>query len=179
MQREVNSLKKGGVGILPTDTLYGIVASALNEKAVERVYALKGRAPAKPCIILISSLSDLALFGVTLSPALQTILSTYWPGPTSIILPCVGEAFAYLHRGTHSLAFRLPKNDSLRALLQETGPLIAPSANAEGLPPATTIKEAQDYFKDKVDFYMDGGVLNNPPSSLIRISEDGAVEKLR
>ena len=179
MHAQVDILKNGGIGVLPTDTLYGVVASARNKEAVERVYTLKGRAPAKPCIILISSLTDLSVFTVTLSPTLQSTLKKYWPGPTSIILPCAGEKFAYLHRGTHSLAFRLPKQEALIKLLQETGPLIAPSANPEGLTPAKTIEEARAYFGERVDFYEDGGTLTNPPSTLIRINENGEVEKLR
>src|SRR5204863_149383 len=67
------------------------------------------------------------------------------------------EKFEYLHRGTNTLALRLPKDESLQNLLKKTGPLIAPSANVEGLPPAKNITDAKKYFGDGVDLYIDGG----------------------
>ena len=92
----------------------------------------------------------------------------FGPGKTSIILPCPDEKFHYLHRGSNFLAFRLPADAPLRQFIYRTGPLVAPSANLEGLPPATTIEEAQNYFGDKVDFYIDGGKMEGSPSKLIK-----------
>jgi len=109
-KENINILKKGGIGMVLTDTIYGILGSALNPKTVERVYEVKGRDKNKPLIILISQLSDLGLFDIKLMPGLKKILSKYWPGKVSIILPCSNQKFEYLHRGQNSLAFRLPKN---------------------------------------------------------------------
>ncbi len=179
MSGHAQSLRQGKVGVIPTDTLYGIVASALNQDAIERVYNIKQRTPTKPPIILISSLDDLALFNITPTEGERTILYAHWPGPVSIILPCDDERFAYLHRGAHSLAFRLPDKADLCALLVESGPLIAPSANPEGLPPAITINEARAYFGDKVDFYIDSGEVAGHASHIIRIHPDGTTEDVR
>jgi len=103
----------------------------------------------------------------------------FQPGPTSIILDCLEEKLSYLHRGTKTLAFRLPAQDSLKALLLEVGPLIAPSANPEGLLPAEDIKEAKKYFGNSVDYYMDMGRLAGKPSKLIKLQKDGTVDILR
>ncbi len=84
----------------------------------------------------------------------------------------------HLHRGSGTLAFRVPDNAKLRELLNETGPLIAPSANTENNPPAETIEEAQAYFGDSVDVYEDAGTLHGNPSTLIKI-EHGRVIILR
>lgn len=173
---ESEVLLHGGVGVIPTDTLYGVVACALQQPAVERVYALKGRLPTKPCIILCSSLDELALFGAHLSERQQDALSKL-SGAVSFILPC--DAPEYLHRGVHSLAFRVPKSERVREFLSETGPLIAPSSNPEGLPPATTIDEAQAYFGDRVDFYKDGGACDGRPSTLVSFDENDEVVVLR
>ena len=172
-------LKGGGVGVIPTDTLYGLVASATNEAAVRRVYALKQRSLTKPCIILISSLDDLTLFDITPTGEQEKTLATYWPGPTSVVLACGVEVPEYLHGGTHTLALRLPADPALQALLHESGPLIAPSANPEGLPPATTLEEARAYFGDSVDFYLEGGVRTGAPSTLITLDAAGATTLLR
>jgi L-threonylcarbamoyladenylate synthase len=164
----IQLLKDGGCAVIPTDTIYGIVASALKQEAVERVYAIKGRSPQKPCIILIDRAERMCDFGVDKS-YIEKLVSYATDGPTSFIAPTVRDDLEYLHRRTHTLAFRIPKPDALRELLLETGPLIAPSANPEGLPPATTIEEAQAYFGTSVGEYQDGGILQRPPSSLINL----------
>ncbi len=166
----INKLKNGGISVIPTDTLYGIVASAFDPKAVEKVYLLRRRNPVKPCIILISDKSQLETLGIKVSALQQKVLTEYWPGPVSIILPTMLDA-SYLNRGTQSLAVRLPNNEKLRDIIRQTGPLIAPSANLEGHPPAQTIGEAHAYFGDAVDIYVDGGILQGKPSGLIDITK--------
>lgn len=174
----VDSLKRGGVGVIPTDTIYGIIASALNPSAVERMYALRKRSPDKPSIILIGSLAELDRFSIRVSKKTKQILDEVWPGPVSVILPCSSKNFSYLHRGTKTLAFRLPDDRSLVAFLKKIGPLIAPSANVEGLPVSTTICEARRYFGTAVDFYVDTGKRTGTPSRLIQI-RDGIAATLR
>jgi L-threonylcarbamoyladenylate synthase len=165
-------LMQGGVGILATDTIYGLVGSALSPKIVQRIYKLRHRNPKKPFIILISSLKDLKLFNIKIDPKTEKILKRLWPNKISIILPCRSKKFFYLHRGTNSLAFRLPKNKNLIQLLKKTGPLVAPSANPEGQPPATTISEAKKYFGNNVDFYLNSRKIKNSPSILIKINKN-------
>lgn len=168
-------LKNKGVGVIPTDTIYGIVGSALEEEAVNRIYKLRHRNPKKPMIILISSVYDLKKFGVSLSPKDKEIIKKVWPGKVSVILGLNhgGVAkFKYLHRGTKKLAFRLPDFLKLRRLLNKVGPLVAPSANLEGHPPAENISEAQNYFGNQVDFYVDSGPQKSSPSTLIEIQKD-------
>ena len=161
------SLISGGVGVIPTDTLYGLVARAEDAAAVLRVYQIKNRDKSKACIILISKLEDLEHFRISFDAQTQEYLKSVWPGPVSVILPCRENQFEYLHRGTNELAFRLPKNDRLISIITSVGPLIVPSANTEGLPPAKNISEARNYFGDNVDFYLDGGELLGEPSALI------------
>lgn len=179
MIKEAELLRAGKVGVVPTDTLYGTVARAEDEAAVERVYALKQRAPEKPCIILIASLDDLTRFTVELSAQQRTALARYWPGPVSVVLSCGPQTPYYLHRGTHTLAFRLPDSQTLQETIKISGPLIAPSANPEGLPPATTLDEARAYFGAEVDFYVEGGMRTGAPSALVRLAADGTVEIIR
>ncbi|HEX4103952.1 MAG TPA: L-threonylcarbamoyladenylate synthase [Candidatus Paceibacterota bacterium] len=174
-------LRRGEVGILPTDTLYGIVGSALNARTVRKIYSLRRRNPTKPMIVLIADLRDLARFGITPARAAHAIVKRVWPGKVSVVLPIGNSAakkFKYLHRGTNTLAFRLPRPAWLRSLLKKTGPLVAPSANFEGKPPARTVAEAKKYFGDKVKFYVDFGRVASKPSTLIAIN-GGEVKVLR
>lgn len=174
----VEILKQGEAAIIPTDTIYGLVGSALNPKAIEKIYNLKYRNVKKPLIILIGSLKDLDLFKIKLSKNNIKILKKIWPNKTSVILPCPYKKFDYLHCGKNSLAFRWPKDKNLISLIKKTGPLAAPSANPEGLPPAKTIFEARKYFGKKADIYIGGGKLESLPSTLIEL-KNGKVKVLR
>jgi L-threonylcarbamoyladenylate synthase len=165
----IDKLKIGGIGVSSTDTIYGVIGSALSEETVERIYEIKEREKDKPFIILISSPEDLKTFGIPLTDKLEEFLNKVWPGPVSVILPCENENFRYLHRGNNSLAFRLPEPDWLKELIEKTGPLVAPSANKEGKPPAETIEEAKKYFSEEVDFYLDKGLVSSKPSILIEV----------
>jgi L-threonylcarbamoyladenylate synthase len=169
-------LKAGGVGILPTDTIYGIVGSAARPKTVQKIYKLRKRNPKKPMIILIGDIRDLKRFGVRLDTWTKSILKKLWPGKVSVVFPT--KKFRYLNRGTGTLAFRMPKPKWLNQLLRATGPLVAPSANFEGKDPARTVAEAKRYFGDKVQFYIDIGRLVSKPSTLVAI-ERGTLKVLR
>lgn len=163
----VRILRHGGIGILPTDTIYGIVGSALSRKAVQRIYRLRRRNAKKPMIVLVHGIFDLKQFGILLDKKIERKLREFWPGRASIIFPCRAKKFFYLHRGAKTLAFRVPKPKGLRELLSVSGPLVAPSANREGEPPAKTIREAKRYFGDAVDFYVNGGRIDRKPSSVL------------
>lgn len=165
----IKSLKNNGVGVMATDTIYGLVASALSPTAVNKIFQLKKRSPNKALIILIGQMKQLSLFGIKLTPTEQTLSHRLWPGKFSIILPCPQKKFAYLHRQNKCLAFRLPRSATLRKFLALSGPLVAPSANPEGLAPANKISQAKKYFGSQVDFYYAGRQRSSAPSTLVAI----------
>ncbi|MEK7612419.1 MAG: L-threonylcarbamoyladenylate synthase [Patescibacteria group bacterium] len=167
--KEVELIKNGEIGVIPTDTIYGLVCSAFSPSAVERIYQLKKRDSRKPLIVLISTESDIEKFNIKPDAVTKEIFKKYWPGPVSIVVPCESKSFSYLHRGTGSIAFRLPKQKWLIEFLRETGPIVAPSANLEGEPPAKTIEEAKKYFGANVSFIIDKGELNGKPSTIISV----------
>lgn len=175
-QEVIELLNTGAIGILRTDTLYGVVAKADNEQAVKRVYELKGRDETKSPIVLIAH--QVQMYDAT-PVKIKQLLNDVWPGPVSVITPSV-LAPLWIRRGNSSVAYRMPAVEALRRLLNATGPLIAPSANPQGSIPATSIEEAVAYFGDQVDFYVDGGsVEDNTPSQLLQITKDNNVERLR
>ena len=168
-------LQSGSVGVLPTDTVYGLVARASDVGAVERLYHLKHREK-KPGTIIAASIDQLVALGI--KKRYLTAVSQYWPGAVSVVIPC-GPELAYLHQNKGSLAVRIPDVPALRELLAVTGPLATSSANDPGAPTANTVAEAEAYFGDKVDFYEDGGDLSqHQPSTVIRVVDD-AIEVLR
>jgi L-threonylcarbamoyladenylate synthase len=171
----IDILQAGGVGVLPTDTVYGLVARAANPKAVARLYALKHREH-KPGTIIAANVEQLVELGI--HKRYLTAVQHLWPNPLSIVIP-VGEDLTYLHQGLRSLPFRIPADPAFRKLLEASGPLISSSANQPGKPPANTVAEAEAYFGDAADFYVDGGDLSGrEPSTVIRVVDD-AIEVLR
>lgn len=169
-------INDGAVGVLLTDTLYGIVAKADNESSVERVFELKHRLATKPPIVLIANVSQMY---DPLPHGMDETIDGKWPGKNSIIVPSP-SAPEWLVRGSSGVAYRIPDNALLRRLLEQTGPIIAPSANPEGEAPARSVGEAQGYFGDHVDFYVDGGVaFETNPSQLFSLTNNGDLEQLR
>ncbi|MFA6258066.1 MAG: L-threonylcarbamoyladenylate synthase [Candidatus Paceibacterota bacterium] len=183
----IKVLQEGGVAVMPTDTLYGIVGLAQNLVVVEHIYALRKRSPDKPCIILIGEINELDKFSISLSEQQQSKLKeslfalsgVEGSEPLSIILDCPDKTLSFLHRGTNTLAFRIPINEELRKLLLQTGPLVAPSANIEGLPPAQNIDEAKKYFGKEINLYVDGGTITGKASKVIKLNQDGTVIAVR
>jgi L-threonylcarbamoyladenylate synthase len=168
--------KPGAVGVIPTDTVYGVVARASDRTAVTRLYELKKRED-KPGTLIAASASQLEELGF--KHRYLKAVEQYWPGAVSVIIPTSAPSLAYLHRGKMSLAVRLPDGASLQKLLSKTGPLLTSSANRPEELPAENIQQARDYFGDQVDFYEDGGDLSGrQPSTIIRVVDD-AVEVLR
>lgn len=169
-------LLEGGVVVLPTDTVYGIVARAEDPKAVAKLYDAKHR-HGKPGTVIAANVEQLADLGIDAKQLSQ--VAHLWPASVSVILQDHPE-LAYLDQGAHSLAVRIPQAPDVRTLLLKTGPLLTSSANMPGQPPATTVAEAQAYFADRVDAYVDGGLIQDAqPSTIVRIKPDGEIEIVR
>lgn len=170
-----SQLLDGKVGVIPTDTVYGLVARAEDQTAINRLYALKPR-QRQPGTIIATSIKQLYGLGFSYD-ALSTAVE-YWPDAVSVILDASAVS-PYLKASLDDLAVRIPNHKPLFGLLRQTGPLMTTSANPPKQPTATTIAQARDYFGDKVDFYVDGGDLSDrPPSTIIRLS-GGTLEIIR
>lgn len=170
----VKLLQSGSLGVLPTDTLYGVVCPAANPQAVARLYALKSR-ERKPGTVIAANVEQLQGLGVA-SEQLAAV-RRFWPGPVSVVLD---HDLSFLHQGVGNQPFRIPADPGLRKLLAQTGPLLTSSANLPGQPPATNLTEAQAYFGDQVDFYVEGGQLTDrQPSTIIRLMPGNRIQVLR
>jgi L-threonylcarbamoyladenylate synthase len=169
------ALSQGGIAVVRTDTLYGIIALASDEAAVEKVYTAKSRDPSKQCIILLADAPTDSTYGSLIQTYSQEAAN-----PTSVVVPATSEA-SWLLRGGTTIAYRVVRDSFLKAVIEAVGPVIAPSANPEGLPPARTIDEARAYFGDTVDCYVDGGEVpqNVPASDIITVDEKGAITTIR
>ncbi len=170
----IRLLNDGAVGVLPTDTVYGLSCRAADKSAVTRLYNLKRR-DNKPGTVIAANIDQLTELGI--KARYLKAVQHFWPNPISIVIP--SQDLEYIHLGKSGIAIRIPKSAELTTLLEETGPLLTTSANQPGSPEAANIKQARDYFGDSIDFYIDGGDLSGrKPSTVIRIVDD-AVEVLR
>jgi L-threonylcarbamoyladenylate synthase len=165
-------LKAGKIGVIPTDTIYGISSLASREDLIEEIYEIKKRDRNKPFIFLIGEISDLERFGIILDAEKKKTLKKFWPGRVSLVFSCPGKKFECLHRGSRTLAFRMPEDNNLLSLLKKTGPLVSTSVNIEGEPYAKNISEAEKFFGDRLDFAIDEGNLEGSPSTVIDFSDE-------
>lgn len=172
----LGALMDGAVGVLPTDTLYGLVCRAQDPAAVAKLYALKHREN-KPGTVIAADTQQLQSLG--LSQQHVDAASAYWPGPASVLVTA-GDDLRMLTQSKPELACRVVSGPpQLLDVLRVTGPLLTTSANAPGERVANTVPEAEQYFGESVDFYVDGGDMSqNLPSTLVRIT-DTSPEVLR
>lgn len=166
IKKTAEVLLKGGLVCFPTDTLYGVLALARDKNAIERLYSIR-RPSGRPFLLLVPDISwvyKLELMAGWVHLSLMELLNATFVFYKRNSLPL------YLTRGKKSLALRLPPQKShVLELLKHVGePVVAPSANPEGEKPATTIREAMEYFRDSIDLYVDGGVKKGKPSTILR-----------
>lgn len=175
MKKLVEHIRQTGqIAIIPTDTVYGVVARAADPQSIARLYKLKSR-EGKPGTLVAASIEQIVELGI--ERKYLEAANLFWPGAVSVITPCDAN-LEYIHQGVKSLAFRIPNDPWLLKLLQQTGPLLTSSANQPGDQPATTIDEAKEYFGSQVEWYEDGGHKHNEASTIIKIV-DGDVLIIR
>jgi L-threonylcarbamoyladenylate synthase len=158
----------GAVVLMPTDTIYGLHALALDEQAVERVAEIKGREETKPFIVLAASIDQLNLLGLSADPDTLDALASLWPAPLTAILPLHAPIPA--SRGALTLAIRIPALDWLRELVERTGPLVSSSANRSGEPAIETPTLLARDLQDRLDAVVDGGVRDGKPSTIVDLT---------
>lgn len=167
-------LTSGGVAVVPTDTVYGL-AVALRRDAITRAFALKGRPEDKALPVLAAAPADLEEV-VELDPGALRLAQRFWPGPLTVVCRRAPSFELDLGgSGDGTVAVRIPASDPLLEILRTTGPLAVTSANVSGAAPATTIEQAREVFGPAVGAYVDGGVCDGVPSTVISTVGDPAV----
>jgi L-threonylcarbamoyladenylate synthase len=169
---DVPTLERGCVFACPTDTVYGLSCAVADTEAIGRIKEMKRRGRDMPLVVLVGALEQLDMFMPKDSPdrcvAEDRLLAHLWPGPISIVFrDTLPEWSAITPDGT--LALRMPNKPELLEFLQRFGPVVSTSANMHGEKPATTVAEVLEYFPTQLDFVIDGGVCDAPPSTLIKI----------
>lgn len=162
---------KGGLIVYPTDTVYGLGADPFNDKAVQRLFAAKGRS-AKPVPVLCSSLQK-ATELVELSERGVELARDHWPGAFTIVAPLKNRLPSILTQGTGNLGVRVPAHPGCLNLISACGGwLTGTSANLSGQPSARTAQEAGIQLSDSVDLILDGGSLVGKESTVALVVGD-------
>lgn len=161
-------LARGGVVILPTDTIYGLHAIATDDAAIDRIVSIKGRDDTKPFVVLGASRAQLESIGARFDDAARSVLDALWPGPLTAIVALEHRIAA--SRKLDTIAVRVPALDWLRDLIQITGPLASTSVNRSGEPPIASPKELTNETVARIDAVIDNGPLEGNPSTIVDFS---------
>lgn len=157
-------LREGGLAIVPTDTVYGLVCDGLNEKAKDRIFEIKGRSEQKPLIGFADTIEKIEQFSEILSDNIP-LLEKSWPGAVTFILKAKTN-LSRITSGDGKTAFRIPDHKFLLMLIKKFDVLASTSANISGGKTPSCVEDIPDTVKNKVDIVIDGGVLSGNSSTI-------------
>jgi tRNA threonylcarbamoyl adenosine modification protein (Sua5/YciO/YrdC/YwlC family) len=183
VHRAVQALAEGQLIALPTETVYGLAASACRPDAVERLLRVKGRPAGQPMALAIKSAEEALDFVPDLSPLARRLARRCWPGPVTLVvdnghrdglMAQLPHAVRQVVAPNGTVGLRVPANDmSLDVLRMLTGPIVLTSANRSGQPEATTAQEVVNYLDGDVAMVLDDGPSRyGQPSSVVRVTDN-------
>lgn len=151
-------LRAGEVVGIPTETVYGLAANALDPAAVARIFEAKGRPQDNPLIVHIADLSTVHEIAAEFPPEAQALADAFWPGPLTMILPKQDRIPMVTSGGLNTVGIRFPSHPMAQAIIRAAGvPLAAPSANTSGRPSTTTAQHVMEDLNGKIAAVVDGG----------------------
>jgi len=151
-------LRRGGLLGIPTETVYGLGADALNEDAVSRIFLAKGRPQDNPLIIHVPDASWLERYCRSVPPAAYQLAERFWPGPLTMILPRRDIVPLQTTGGLETVGVRCPNHPVTLAIIEAAGvPIAAPSGNTSGRPSPTTAAHMIEDMDGRIDGIVDGG----------------------
>ncbi|MBQ8613557.1 MAG: threonylcarbamoyl-AMP synthase [Ruminiclostridium sp.] len=173
-------LKNNEVVAVPTETVYGLAANAMDVEAVRKIFAAKGRPQDNPLILHIGSFDMLHDITDNIPPLAYSLAEAFWPGPLTMIFRRKENVPAETCGGLDTAAVRMPDNDFTRKLIEECGfPLAAPSANTSGLPSPTSAAHVFADMKGKIPMIIDGGECSCGVESTVITFENESIRILR
>ena len=174
MDKIEKTLAAGGAVVLPTETVYGLFAQALNEEAVERVYELKRRPRDKALNLNVASLEEIYAFSKNQPTYLDQLYQAFLPGPLTIILQANDQVPTWINSGMDTVGFRIPKHLVTLDLIRKYGPLIGPSANLSGKVSGTSFQQIVMDFQEQVSGVEDDAALTGQDSTILDVSGEKA-----
>jgi tRNA threonylcarbamoyl adenosine modification protein (Sua5/YciO/YrdC/YwlC family) len=157
IEAAAQAVQRGGLVVLPTDTVYGIGADAFDHDAVQALLDAKGRGREMPPPVLISAATTLAALASNLQSYVEALTEAFWPGPLTLVCEQQPSLTWDLGDARGTVAVRMPDHEIALALLERTGPLAVSSANLSGLPAATEADAAEGMLGESVEVVLDDG----------------------
>lgn len=179
LRRGGQLIREGNLVVFPTETVYGLGASAYLSESAMKVYAAKGRPSDNPLIVHVEKPEDAEEFAYT-SPLYYALAERFMPGPLTVILPKKDKIPPQVTGGLDTVAVRCPSNPTARALIREAAvPIAAPSANLSGKPSPTCARHVMQDMDGRVSMVIDGGDCDIGLESTVVSLADGCVKVLR
>ena len=179
LERAIEALRAGGVVAYPTETFYALGVDAYNERAVKRLYSLKGRPTTDPVSIIVANVGMLGDAVEEVTSSAETLIKKFWPGPLTIIFRSTEKA-RHLSGNTGTIGARMTPHPVARRLVKEFGsPLTATSANPRGQRSAVQLADVLNYFPGLVDVAIDAGLTHGKLGSTIVDTSTGGVKLVR
>ena len=158
LNKAVQVLQQGGIVAYPTETYYGLGVDPFNERALQRLFQLKKRSLHKPILVLVEQAADVDLLASTIPADFQTLISNFWPGALTLVFPAHSSVPAMLTGGTGTVGIRQSPHPCAQRLLKYMqGPVTGTSANLSGEVPATTARQVEQMFGNRIDYILNGG----------------------
>ncbi len=158
IDRAVKILKEGGVIAYPTETFYGLGVDAENAKAVERIYAIKGRSFTNPIALIVAGQEDVERLVTEVAPEARKLMQAFWPGPLTLVFSAAPSVSLRLTAGTGRIGIRISSHPIATALARTLGrPLTATSANLSGQAECQTADQVLTGLGDRIEAIVDGG----------------------
>ena len=170
MEKIKHELENGGAVVLPTETVYGLFAKALDEKAVDHVYQLKCRPRDKALNLNVASLDDILNFSRNQPTYLQQLVESFLPGPLTIILEANDKVPYWVNSNLTTVGFRMPSHPLTLELIREFGPLIGPSANISGQSSGVDFQKILQDFDQEVLGFEDDSFLTGKDSTILDLT---------
>lgn len=173
-------IKRGGLVVFPTETVYGLGGDATNPEAAEKIYAAKGRPSDNPLIIHVSAPSDAEKYTYA-TELYYKLAERFMPGPLTVIMKSRDNIPPNTRAGLPTVAVRCPEDAVARRLIELSGcPIAAPSANLSGSPSPTSAPHVIDDMRGRVDMIIDGGECDfGLESTIVKIEDNGTLTLLR
>jgi tRNA threonylcarbamoyl adenosine modification protein (Sua5/YciO/YrdC/YwlC family) len=166
-----DSVKRGELVVLPTDTVYGIGADAFQPEAVDALLAAKGRGRDLPVPVFVGSWDGLDGLVLVVTPTARALVEAFWPGGLTLVVAHTPTLAWDVGDSRGTVAVRMPLHPLALEVLARTGPMAVSGANRAGLPSPCTAQEAQEQLGHPVAVYLDGGPTGDPvPSTIVDVT---------
>ncbi|MFQ5929795.1 MAG: L-threonylcarbamoyladenylate synthase [Acidobacteriota bacterium] len=173
IEKAAQVIRQGGIVLHPSDTIYGLGCDPFNERALQQLFAMKGRSEQKGVLLLLADLSWLKGFSTNIPKVFYELTEAFWPGPVTFLLEGKSELSPLIRGEDDKVGLRWPDRPFLQLWMKAIpGPVISTSANPSGQPPPEMVQDLKRLFYHQVDLFLESGEINQDvqPSTVVDLT---------